>query len=177
MRQGINVLNQTCGVTTFMKSRGASSVSGGGLEAESHGVFVRHTQRVQVHRKRLPSESLILIQHLRYHPAGEMLKPTSMCVSLRATAAKSCSALSSHGRVHAAVANGAAAAPAPAHAPALVALDPKKRVAFKLVEKHELSHNVRRFRFALQSPQHKFGLPVGKHVFAYGRRAPCLRCW
>lgn len=37
------------------------------------------------------------------------------------------------------------------------------------VEKEELSHNVRRFRFALQSPQHRFGLPVGKHVFLYAK--------
>ncbi|BDA47084.1 Nitrate reductase [NADH] [Coccomyxa sp. Obi] len=48
-----------------------------------------------------------------------------------------------------------------------VALNPKKRLKFRLVEKQELSHNVRRFRFALPSPQHKFGLPVGKHVFLY----------
>lgn len=66
--------------------------------------------------------------------------------------------------------NGATAAAA---APIVkVALDPKKRVAFKLAEKHVLSHNVRRYRFALPSPEHKFGLPVGKHVFAYGRCAP-----
>ena len=64
-------------------------------------------------------------------------------------------------------ANGAVASP-----PVLVALNSKKRLAFKLVEKHELSHNVRRFRFALPSPQHKFGLPVGKHVFAYGKCGP-----
>lgn len=37
----------------------------------------------------------------------------------------------------------------------LVALDPRKKIAFKLAEKLELSHNVRLFRFALQSPQHK----------------------
>jgi nitrate reductase (NAD(P)H) len=84
-----------------------------------------------------------------------------------------CSAsLASRVRVRAAAANGVTAAPA--HAPALVALDPKKRIAFKLAEKHVLSHNVRRYRFALQSPQHKFGLPVGKHVFAYAKCAPCL---
>ncbi|KAK9807828.1 hypothetical protein WJX72_010494 [[Myrmecia] bisecta] len=52
---------------------------------------------------------------------------------------------------------------------ALMALNPKKRIAFKLVEKHEVSHNTRRFRFALQSPNHKFGLPVGKHVFLYAK--------
>ena len=34
-----------------------------------------------------------------------------------------------------------------------------------------LSHNVRRLRFELQSPKHKFGLPVGKHVFIYAKCA------
>lgn len=50
-----------------------------------------------------------------------------------------------------------------------MALDPRKRIPFTLVEKEALSHNVRRFRFALQSPQHRFGLPVGKHVFLYAK--------
>lgn len=80
---------------------------------------------------------------------------------------------SSRKHARAAAANGVTAAPAAA--PALVALDPKKRIAFKLAEKHVLSHNVRRYRFALQSPQHKFGLPVGKHVFAYAKCAPGRR--
>lgn len=68
------------------------------------------------------------------------------------------------------------AAPPASAAPSLVAvaahpvaLDPRKRIPFKLVEKEALSHNVRRFRFALQSPQHRFGLPVGKHVFLYAK--------
>jgi nitrate reductase (NAD(P)H) len=64
------------------------------------------------------------------------------------------------------VANGAAA---PAVVEELIALNPKKRINFALAEKEELSHNVCRFRFALQSPQHKFGLPVGKHVFLYAK--------
>ena len=50
-----------------------------------------------------------------------------------------------------------------------VALNPKKKLSFKLAEKHILSHNVRRYRFALPSAQHKFGLPVGKHVFLYAK--------
>jgi hypothetical protein len=57
-----------------------------------------------------------------------------------------------------------------------VALSPKKRLKFRLAEKLALSHNVARFRFALPSPQHKFGLPVGKHVFLYAECAhghPC----
>lgn len=70
-------------------------------------------------------------------------------------------------------ANGHAAPPAVAAVAAPVAdpvaLNPKKRIAFELAEKHELSHNVRRFRFALQSPQHRLGLPVGKHVFLYAK--------
>lgn len=32
-----------------------------------------------------------------------------------------------------------------------------------------ISHNVRRFRFALQSEKHRFGLPVGQHVFLYAK--------
>lgn len=51
----------------------------------------------------------------------------------------------------------------------LIALNPRKKQAFKLIEKENLSHNVRRFRFALQSPQHRFGLPCGKHVYIYGK--------
>lgn len=65
------------------------------------------------------------------------------------------------------IANGNGVAAAANGTAELVALDPRKKIAFKLAEKVELSHNVRLFRFALQSPQHKFGLPVGKHVFLY----------
>lgn len=46
----------------------------------------------------------------------------------------------------------------------LVALNPKKRIPFKLVEKEILSHDTRRFRFALQSDKHVLGLPVGNHM-------------
>lgn len=49
----------------------------------------------------------------------------------------------------------------------LVALNPKKKIAFALTEKIELSHNTRLFRFALQSPRHRLGLPVGQHMFFY----------
>ncbi|QDZ18659.1 nitrate reductase [Chloropicon primus] len=51
----------------------------------------------------------------------------------------------------------------------LVALDKTKRIPFKLVEKHVLSHDTRRFRFALQSPEHILGLPVGNHMLLAGR--------
>ncbi|TFJ88425.1 hypothetical protein NSK_000774 [Nannochloropsis salina CCMP1776] len=45
-----------------------------------------------------------------------------------------------------------------------VALNPDNYLPFKLVEREELTHNTRRFRFALQSSQHVLGLPVGQHV-------------
>ena len=51
----------------------------------------------------------------------------------------------------------------------LVALNPKKKVPFELVEKIELSSNTRLFRFALQSPTHRLGLPVGQHMFFYAK--------
>lgn len=54
----------------------------------------------------------------------------------------------------------------------LVALHPKKKIPFKLSEKIEISHNTRLFRFALQSPQHKLGLPVGQHMFLYASNQP-----
>ncbi len=46
-----------------------------------------------------------------------------------------------------------------------VALDARKRLPFKLLSRAELNHNTRLLRFALQSPEHVLGLPVGQHVF------------
>jgi len=46
-----------------------------------------------------------------------------------------------------------------------IALDPKTKIAFRLVGKEVVSHDTRRFRFALQSPEHVLGLPVGKHIY------------
>lgn len=64
-----------------------------------------------------------------------------------------------------------AAAPAPAAAAAArpagsapVTLDPSKTVSLTLVEKESISHDTRRFRFALPSKAHILGLPVGQHV-------------
>lgn len=59
----------------------------------------------------------------------------------------------------------AAAVPEAGGGGRLVALDPKRRIPFRLVEKRMLSHDTRLFRFALQSPEHVLGLPVGKHMF------------
>ncbi|RLN79554.1 hypothetical protein BBJ28_00012775, partial [Nothophytophthora sp. Chile5] len=56
-------------------------------------------------------------------------------------------------------------------AKALVTLQPPAEVGgspptvhLPLVEKEALSHDTRRFRFALPSPQHALGLPVGQHI-------------
>jgi len=44
-------------------------------------------------------------------------------------------------------------------------LDPQTKYPLKLVERHVISHDTRRFRFALPSSQHILGLPVGQHVY------------
>lgn len=46
-----------------------------------------------------------------------------------------------------------------------IALNPKKKIAFKLTEKTVLSRDSFLLDFALQSPEHVLGLPTGKHVF------------
>jgi len=46
----------------------------------------------------------------------------------------------------------------------LIALNPEEWVAFPLIETEEISHDVRRFRFALQSPKHVLVLPIGQHI-------------
>lgn len=43
--------------------------------------------------------------------------------------------------------------------------DPKIKYNLKLVKKDIVSHDTRRFRFALPSPDHILGLPVGQHVY------------
>lgn len=47
---------------------------------------------------------------------------------------------------------------------AAVALDPSKKIQCRLVEKEVLSHDTRRFRFALPASSLVLGLPVGKHL-------------
>ncbi|KAJ8265793.1 hypothetical protein COCON_G00148920 [Conger conger] len=48
-------------------------------------------------------------------------------------------------------------------------LDPTVKYQLRLIDKEVLSHNTRRFRFALPSPKHILGLPVGKHVYLSAR--------
>lgn len=45
-----------------------------------------------------------------------------------------------------------------------VALKSDQWQEFTLIEVEEISHDVRRFRFALQSPEHVLGLPIGQHI-------------
>jgi hypothetical protein len=45
-----------------------------------------------------------------------------------------------------------------------IALDPERWQAFKLIEIENISHDVRRLRFALPSKNHILGLPIGQHI-------------
>jgi len=46
-----------------------------------------------------------------------------------------------------------------------LALNPKKKLPFRLQNKTVLSHDSFMLDFALQSPEHILGLPTGKHIF------------
>lgn len=43
--------------------------------------------------------------------------------------------------------------------------DPDKKYALRLIEKIHVSHDTRRFRFALPSENHVLGLPIGQHLY------------
>lgn len=43
-----------------------------------------------------------------------------------------------------------------------VALNPIEKIPFALIKKKSVSHDTRKFSFALQSRKHVLGLPVGK---------------
>jgi nitrate reductase (NAD(P)H) len=45
------------------------------------------------------------------------------------------------------------------------ALNPKKKIAFALMEKEQLSHDSFLLTYALQTPETVLGLPTGKHIF------------
>ena len=42
-----------------------------------------------------------------------------------------------------------------------IALNPIEKIPFKLLKKKSVSHDTRKFTFALQSKKHVLGLPVG----------------
>jgi cytochrome-b5 reductase len=48
-------------------------------------------------------------------------------------------------------------------------VDPNVKYPFELVSKEELTHDTRRFRFALPSSQHVLGLPLGQHIYLSAR--------
>ncbi|XP_078444502.1 nitrate reductase [NADH] 1-like [Wolffia australiana] len=56
---------------------------------------------------------------------------------------------------------------------------PKEKITCKLVGKTDISRDVRRFRFALPSPDQALGLPIGKHIFlsAIVDGKPCMRAY
>lgn len=45
-----------------------------------------------------------------------------------------------------------------------IAMDPENWQPFVLKEIEDISHDVKRFRFALQSENHVLGLPIGQHI-------------
>ena len=47
----------------------------------------------------------------------------------------------------------------------LIALNSKEKIPFRLIEKETISHDTRRFRFALQTSKHILGLPIGQHIY------------
>ncbi|NXC69022.1 NB5R3 reductase, partial [Anhinga anhinga] len=53
--------------------------------------------------------------------------------------------------------------------PAITLKDPEVKYALRLIDKEEVSHDTRRFRFALPSIDHALGLPVGQHIYLSAR--------
>ncbi|XP_028810638.1 NADH-cytochrome b5 reductase 3 [Denticeps clupeoides] len=49
--------------------------------------------------------------------------------------------------------------------PAITLKDPAVKYGLKLIDKEIISHDTRRFRFALPSPGQVLGLPVGQHIY------------
>ncbi|KAF7658055.1 hypothetical protein LDENG_00018160 [Lucifuga dentata] len=49
--------------------------------------------------------------------------------------------------------------------PAITLEDPNIKYALRLIDKQIVSHDTRRFQFALPSPEHVLGLPVGQHIY------------
>ncbi|XP_030025415.2 NADH-cytochrome b5 reductase 2 isoform X1 [Manduca sexta] len=43
-------------------------------------------------------------------------------------------------------------------------VDPNVKYALPLIDREEISHDTRRFRFGLPSPDHILGLPIGQHI-------------
>merc|ERR1711962_624977 len=48
-------------------------------------------------------------------------------------------------------------------------VEPNTKYALKLIEKENLSHDTRKFRFELPSSEHVLGLPTGQHIYLTAR--------
>ncbi|XP_066529153.1 NADH-cytochrome b5 reductase 1 [Hoplias malabaricus] len=53
--------------------------------------------------------------------------------------------------------------------PLVTLADPTEKYKLRLIDKEVISHDTRKFRFALPTPEHILGLPVGKHVYLSAR--------
>ncbi|XP_041253087.1 NADH-cytochrome b5 reductase 3 isoform X2 [Onychostruthus taczanowskii] len=53
--------------------------------------------------------------------------------------------------------------------PTITLKDPEVKYALRLIDKEEVSHDTRRFRFALPSMEHVLGLPLGQHIYLSAR--------
>jgi len=49
--------------------------------------------------------------------------------------------------------------------PPITLKDPNVKYSLKLIDKEEVSHDTRRFKFGLPSMEHVLGLPVGQHIY------------
>ncbi|KAM8980474.1 NADH-cytochrome b5 reductase 3 isoform X1 [Sarcophilus harrisii] len=54
-------------------------------------------------------------------------------------------------------------------APPITLENPEVKYPLRLIDKENISHDTRRFRFALPSPQHVLGLPIGQHIYLSAR--------
>ena len=43
--------------------------------------------------------------------------------------------------------------------------NPEEKYSVPLIEREDISHDTRRFRFGLPSEEHVLGLPVGQHIY------------
>merc|ERR1711881_549086 len=48
-------------------------------------------------------------------------------------------------------------------------VEPNTKYALKLIDTLQISHDTRRFRFELPSPEHILGLPTGQHIYLTAR--------
>uniref|UniRef100_A0ACB8FQP6 NADH-cytochrome b5 reductase 3 n=1 Tax=Sphaerodactylus townsendi TaxID=933632 RepID=A0ACB8FQP6_9SAUR len=53
--------------------------------------------------------------------------------------------------------------------PAITLENPDVKYPLRLIDKEEITHDTRRFRFALPSPEHILGLPIGQHIYLSAR--------